>query len=148
MLGVLSTTAAQVVLQVTAAVLQLVGAVLVIRDVRRSGRISGQFDHAVTNLTNAYNELSAGEEFDGVVRSALFGEDQPDRIDDQRAMSMSLFGPMIATDLRTRYLDDFAKILASYNNATNEPRWWVTWIGPAALLAGIAVGLVAGIAGI
>jgi hypothetical protein len=105
---------------------QLVGVVLVVRDLMQRHDIARRFTGNMTTLESAHRELQANS-LDLAIE-AMNG--------DETFATMNL--PAFETDLRARKVEMVTHSIISYLlTEVQVPNRWKTWVGPGVLLLGI-----------
>lgn len=117
------------VLTTVAYLLQIVGALLVVLDVLKSHRLARQLDQAFSGLDGSYQS-----QMEGVDERALEEAGGDENI-------AQMVKPLLATSLQARYIEFVTVLLRTYLGESWPKRRWTWFLGPVALILGLALGL-------
>ncbi|MCF8588392.1 hypothetical protein [Gordonia liuliyuniae] len=115
-------------LTVTAYVLQLVGAALVVREVAKSHRISKQLDSIFAKVDNALRS-----DLDDLDEIALKSADGIESL-------APFMKPLIETRMLAAHVNNVGRVLRAYVAESWPKRRWTWYVGPSCLLAGLLIG--------
>lgn len=113
------------ILTISAYVLQIAGAILVVLEVLKSHRMARQLDTAFTNIDKGY-ELAVADAAKQIEEAGIMGP---------------IIKPLAETDMQARYIHIVTVLLRTYIGESWPKHRWTWFVGPVALVLGLALGL-------